>query len=345
MTVEPTQQTMMQQAIALAQQAEGMTSPNPLVGAVVVKHDQITGRGYHHKAGTPHAEIHALNNAGADTENADMYVTLEPCSTTGRTPPCTEAIIKAGIKRVYIGSLDPNPAHAGRAVAILRQAGIEVFTGIETVACDALNEAFFKWITSGEPLVVLKLAITLDGRIACANGQSQWITGPEARGRVQQLRRRADAIMVGGETVRKDNPGLIVRDPEDWSSQPRRLIVSRTLTPETASELMCSGPAPEIVAPQSSEEWQNLKKQLGSEQVTELLIEGGGELAAEALHAGIVDIAEFHIAPKILGGKDSRPAVGGANPLSLAEAWDLKDVSVEILGKDIIVHGKVKISK
>jgi diaminohydroxyphosphoribosylaminopyrimidine deaminase/5-amino-6-(5-phosphoribosylamino)uracil reductase len=332
---------MMHIAIDLARQAEGMTSPNPLVGAVVVKKMQIVGEGYHHKAGTAHAEVNALNDAGSKAAGADIYVTLEPCSTTGRTPPCTEAIIKAGIKRVFIGSLDPNPAHAGRAVDILRKTGIEVATGIETALCDSLNEAFFKWITTGKPLVVLKLAVTLDGRIACANGQSQWITGPEARGRVQRLRRRADAIMVGGETVRKDKPGLIVREPEDWPRQPRRLIVSRSMTPDQAKELLCPGPCPEIVAPDSPEAWQNLMQRLGSEQVTELLIEGGGELAAAVLHAGIVDIAEFHIAPKILGGKGSRPAVGGADPLSLAEAFNLNDVTVETLGKDIIVRGKL----
>lgn len=329
----------MQEAIALAQQAEGMTSPNPLVGAVVVKDGKITGRGYHHQAGTPHAEVHALNDAGEDANGADIYVTLEPCCTSGRTPPCTQAIIKAGIKKVFIGSLDPNPAHAGRGVDILRQAGIEVETGIETSACDELNEAFFKWITTGRPLVVLKLATTLDGRIACSNGQSQWITGPEARSRVQLLRRRADAIMVGGETARRDHPGLVVREPVDWPRQPRRLIASRSMSLEEAMELMSPGRTPEIIAADTSEAWNALMDRLGRDEVTELLVEGGGELAAQLLQAGIVDVAEFHVAPKILGGRGSRPAVGGDNPLSLSEACNLDDMSFFKLGKDLIVRG------
>ena len=328
----------MKEAIALAEKAWGMTSPNPLVGAVIVKDGEIAGRGFHEQAGKPHAEINALADAGEVPPKADLYVTLEPCSTCGRTPPCTEAIIRAGIGRVFIGSLDPNPAHAGRGVDILKNAGIEVFTGIEKASCDAINEAFFKWITAKTPFVILKMAMTLDGKIATKDGLSKWITGPAARLRVQRLRQWADAILVGGNTARNDHPSLTVRDIPGWR-QPRRLVASKTLTPEALKSLLPEGITPEIIRADNAAEWQAKMHHLGSENVTALLIEGGGELAAAVLDAGIVDKVEFHIAPKILGGRDSRPVIGGVNPLTLAEALSLKNISIERAGEDIIVIG------
>lgn len=328
----------MDEAIALALKAWGMTSPNPLVGAVIVKDGKVTGRGFHEQAGKPHAEINALADAGQTSQKADLYVTLEPCSTYGRTPPCTDAIIRAGIGRVFIGSLDPNPAHAGRGVDILKNAGIEVVTGIEKAECDAINEAFFKWITAGIPFVILKMAITLDGKIATKDGQSKWITGPAARQRVQHLRQWSDAILVGGNTVRNDHPSLTVRDIPGWR-QPRRLVASKTLTLESLKSLLPEGRTPEIIHADSPAEWREEMRRLGSKNVTALLIEGGGELASSVLKAGIVDKVEFHIAPKILGGRDSRPVIGGENPLTLAEALALKNISVERAGRDIIVTG------
>ena len=328
----------MLEAVALAEQAWGMTSPNPLVGAVIVKDGAIIGRGYHKQAGTPHAEINALADADKHSRCADLYVTLEPCSTYGRTPPCTDAIIRSGIGRVFIGSTDPNPAHAGRGEEILRDAGIEVITGIEQAACDALNEAFFKWITNKMPFVLLKMAMTLDGKIATESGQSQWITGPEARLRVQHLRQWADAILVGGSTARKDHPSLTVRGIPGWR-QPRRIVASKTLTAEELKTLLPEGEPAEIISAASPLEWLAVMRRLGSENVTALLIEGGGELAAEVIAAGIVDKVEFHIAPKILGGRNSRPVVGGTNPVSLAEALALKNISVSRISEDIVITG------
>ncbi|MFA7230454.1 MAG: bifunctional diaminohydroxyphosphoribosylaminopyrimidine deaminase/5-amino-6-(5-phosphoribosylamino)uracil reductase RibD [Victivallaceae bacterium] len=332
----------MKLAIKLAESAWGMTSPNPLVGAVIVTDGQIVGRGYHHRAGEPHAEVNALRDAGTSAAGADIYVTLEPCSTHGRTPPCTEAIIQSGIKRVFIGSTDPNPAHAGKGAQILKKAGIEVFCGIEKELCDRLNEAFFKWITLKKPFVILKMAMTLDGKIATADGESKWITGPEARARVQQLRKWADAIMVGGETVRRDCPSLTVRDEPEWLRQPERIIASRTFSPEELQEYFPEGNKPQIISASSPAEWNNILLQLGEKQITALLIEGGGELAAEVLRAGIVDQIEFHIAPKILGGRDSRTVVGGKSPMSLAETLQLSRVKVETAGPDIIISGYLK---
>ncbi|MDD5727588.1 MAG: bifunctional diaminohydroxyphosphoribosylaminopyrimidine deaminase/5-amino-6-(5-phosphoribosylamino)uracil reductase RibD [Victivallales bacterium] len=334
-----TAENYMLKALELAKLAWGRTSPNPLVGAVLVKGRRIIGRGYHRRAGAAHAEINALREAGGNARGADLYVTLEPCSTYGRTPPCTGAIIAAGIKRVFAGSADPNPVHAGRGLEILRQAGIETVAGIEKNACDQLNEAFFTWITARRPFVLLKLAMTLDGKIATAGGESRWITGAAARERVQTLRQWSDAILVGGKTVRRDRPELTVRNTEPpWEKQPLKLIATRTMND---AELLRYFPdrSARAVSPSSPAEWRALLAALGGENITALLIEGGGELAAEVLNAGIVDKVEFHIAPKILGGKDSRPAVAGKNPLTLEEAKQLRDCKIETAGDDIIISG------
>jgi diaminohydroxyphosphoribosylaminopyrimidine deaminase / 5-amino-6-(5-phosphoribosylamino)uracil reductase len=329
------------EALELAGKAWGQTSPNPLVGAVVVKDDKIIGCGYHHRAGEAHAEVNALREAGEDAKGADIYVTLEPCSTFGRTPPCTQAIIDAGIKRVFVGSIDPNPAHAGKGLEILERAGIETVSGIEKDACDKLNEAFFYWISSGKPFVILKMAMTLDGKIATADGQSKWITGPAARKHVQHLRKWCDAIMVGGETVRQDSPGLIVRDTDTAWIQPLKLVATRTMSDSDLIKYFHDKSA-RAVSPSSVDEWQDILAGLGKENITALLIEGGGELAAEALNAGIVNKIEFHIALKILGGKDSRPVVGGKNPLTLDDAKFLRDYKLETVGDDIIISGYIK---
>ncbi|OGV33768.1 MAG: riboflavin biosynthesis protein RibD [Lentisphaerae bacterium GWF2_45_14] len=280
-----------------------------------------------------------LSQAGNEASGSDLYVTLEPCSTTGRTPPCTDAIIKAGIRRVFVGCLDPNPAHAGRGVEILRSAGIETSSGIEEEQCRRLNEAFFKWITTRIPFVLLKMAMTLDGKTATEGGVSKWITGPAARMRVQKLRRWADAIMVGGETARVDRPSLNVRFPANWPFQPRRIVATSSMTEESLQELLPSGRTPEIFN-YKKESWSDFLLRLGSENMTSLLIEGGSELAASALNAGIVDRIEFHVAPLLLGGKDSRPVLGGQSPVSLSEALKLKDLSIRKLGCDFIFSGR-----
>ncbi len=339
-----TDREFMHEALALARMGWGLTSPNPMVGAVIVRDGEIIGRGYHCKAGEPHAEINALRDVakhGIDPAGSTMYVTLEPCSTHGRTGPCTDAIRKAGIRRVVIGALDPNPKHSGAGVELLRAAGIEVTVGVERNACSEINQPFFRWITTGRPLVILKMAMTLDGKIATAEGESKWITGPEARRRVQQLRRLADAVMVGGETVRRDHPALTVREPDSWPCQPLRLIASRSMDEEELAEYFPDGNA-ELVRLDVADDWGMLLDHLGLRNITCLLIEGGGELAASALNAGVVDYVEFHIAPKLLGGRDSRPVLGGDDPESMALARKLHRVKVTHYGEDIAISGFLK---
>ena len=334
----------MREALALAKMGYGLTNPNPMVGAVLVQDGDIIGRGFHLRAGEAHAEINALDDAakhGGAVKNSTLYVTLEPCSTYGRTPPCTKAIIAAGIKRVVIGALDPNPVHNGRAVGILRDAGIEVVTGVENAECSELNREFFQWAVTKKPFVTLKLAVTLDGRIATASGNSKWITGPEARARVQRLRRMADAILIGGETFRADRPALTVRTPENWPRQPLRLIASSSLTRDDLAECYPDGNF-ELVELRSSDDWEALLAELGSRGMISLLIEGGGELAASAIAAKAVDYAEFHIAPKLLGGRNSRPALGGDDPETLADAKMLHRVKCEACGSDFIISGYLK---
>lgn len=328
-------------SLSLARRAHGMTSPNPMVGAVIVKNGNAVGKGYHKKAGEAHAEINAIANAGKKTEKSSLYVTLEPCSTYGRTPPCTEAIIKAGIKQVVIGCLDPNPKHSGRGIKILQRAGIGVIIGVKEKECRELNEAFFHWITTGRPFVLLKMAMTLDGKIATEKGASKWITGTAARKRVQKLRQWADAILVGAETARIDRPALTVREFSK-EKQPRRLVASKSLKKEELINLLPEGREPEIIKADSSKEWKREMKRLGKEGVTALLVEGGGELAASLLEAGVINKIEFHIAPKILGGRDSIPVIGGENPLSLSEALNLNNISIQKQGNDIIVSGYIR---
>lgn len=331
----------MHMALKLAQKAWGMTSPNPMVGAVVVKNGQVVGKGFHKKAGTPHAEVHALNDAGSAAKDATIYVTLEPCSTFGRTPPCVEAIKRAGIRRVVAACEDFNPAHAGKGFELLRAAGIEVESGICGNEAIELNKAFFAHITRQKPYVILKMAMTLDGKIATESGDSKWITGEAARKRVQKLRRWCDAIMAGGETVRQDHPGLIVRDPADWPCQPIKYIYTRQRQEEFTGKYFPADEEVFCVAPQDAAAWQELLLEMGSRKITALLIEGGGELAAAAIQNKVVDEVEFHIAPKILTGRNSRSVVGGANPAQLAEAFELEKLSVKRAGNDLIVNGKV----
>ena len=334
----------MREALTLALEAWGMTNPNPMVGAVIVRGGEVIGRGFHHRAGLPHAEIEALADVrknGGDPRGAELYVTLEPCCTTGRTGPCTEAIAAAGVKKVVVGVVDPNPRHAGRGVEWLKSRGIEVETGVLECECAKLNHSFFKWIVTGRPFVTLKLATTLDGRIATASGDSKWVTGEAARSRVQQLRRLADAVMVGGETLRRDAPRLTVREPADWPRQPLRIIATRDakLTAKLA-ELYPDGRGEAVNLP-DARAWDEFLLDLGRRNMVNLLIEGGGELAASALAARAVDRVEFHIAPKILGGRESRPAVGGTSPELMATARNLRDVEVARLGDDVMIAGEL----
>lgn len=328
----------MELACSEAEKAQGSTSPNPVVGAVAVKNGSILSTGFHRKAGTGHAEVNCLKD-NIDFSGATLYVTLEPCSSHGRTPPCTEKVINSGIKKVIIGTLDPNPDHAGQAVSILKNAGIEVEHGVLQKRCWNLNLPFFKWIQHKRPLVTLKMAMTLDGKIATKSGQSQWITGEEARNEVQRLRKNSDAIMVGGETIRLDNPSLKVKE-NDFTAQPQRYIW--TSQKDWDKSLKCfvkDGKSAQVAKPTNKEEWTNFLKSIASQDVTSILLEGGGELAANALDSGIVDVVKFFIAPKILLGRDSRPVIGGTSPESLNDALNLKNVSTSQFGNDILVEG------
>lgn len=333
----------MLQALALAKLGWGTTNPNPMVGAVIVRDGKVIGKGFHLKAGEAHAEVNAINDArrnGYDPSGSTIYVTLEPCTSYGRTPPCAEAIIANKFARVVIGSLDPNPKHNGRAVEVLRSCGITVDYGVESEACAELNAPFFHWVTTGKPLVILKMAMTLDGNIATASGHSRWVTGSEARKRVQQLRRLVDGIIVGGNTVRCDHPQLTVREPESWQRQPERFVASSTFTDEELKEYFPDGNV-RAVDLSTADHWEEFLSELGERKMTALLIEGGGVFAGNALRAGVVDYVEFHIAPKLLCGAGRR-VVDGEAPELMSMAQKLYKMDVERCGDDLIISGYLK---
>ncbi|MGA2853222.1 MAG: bifunctional diaminohydroxyphosphoribosylaminopyrimidine deaminase/5-amino-6-(5-phosphoribosylamino)uracil reductase RibD [Verrucomicrobiota bacterium] len=408
-------------ALRLARRGYGATSPNPMVGAVLVKGGKIIGRGWHRRAGLPHAEIEALLDAqkrGYSPRGATLYVTLEPCCTHGRTPPCTDAIIAAGIKRVVIGATDPNPQHAGKGFKILRRAGIEVTAlgsdgvppasssiranatrrrdagapSMDALAskCAKLNEAFNHWIVHRTPFVTVKAAMTLDGKIATAGGESKWITGEKARAHGMKLRQGSDAVLVGINTILADDPSLTVRTKmEDgrWKMvKPIRRIVLDSLarTPLTAkvvtdahaplTTIVVSERAPKnrvaalakranvIVAPiqevgravlcpprrarsdapylQIDLRW--LMRKLGAENVTSLLVEGGGKVNASFLLGGFAQRVAFFYAPKILGGRDARKGVAGAGAKKLSEVIRLREVEWRKLGEDLLLTARLE---
>ncbi len=411
-------------ALSLAQRGYGMTSPNPMVGAVLVKGGKIIGRGWHRRAGLPHAEIEALRDAqkrGNNPKGATLYVTLEPCCTHGRTPPCTDAIIAAGIKCVVVGATDPNPKHAGKGFGILKRAGIAVTRWSEATdepklsvtarvdsrppgrgsrgrsphqkladECACLNEAFNHWIVHRTPFVTVKAAMTLDGKIATASGESKWITGKQARAHGMKLRQGADAILVGINTILADDPSLTFKSVQSSKSKAqspqrlRRIIldsVARTpLKAKVVSDkhavlttIVVSKSAPKkrvaalskrvdvLVAPiikvgravpsaprrgaetvpyqQIDLRW--LLKKLSAENVTSLLVEGGGEVNASFLLGGFAHRIAFFYAPKILGGRKAHKAVAGEGAKSLAEALRLRDVEWRRLGPDLLLTARV----
>lgn len=328
----------MRRAIALARRGEGLTRPNPPVGAVVVKDGRVVGEGWHRKAGGPHAEVHALRQAGAAARGATIYVTLEPCSTWGRTPPCTEAVLAAGIVRVVAACADPNPKHAGRGLRLLRRQGLETRTGVCREEALELIEPFSAWIRTRRPWVTLKLASTLDGRIADAAGHSKWITGAAARTSVQALRRRADAIMVGVGTVNADDPCLLPRPAR--GRKPFRVVVdssgradprAQVFTDEAAERtLRFSAPAGQRV-PLAA-----VMKDLGKRGLLHVVCEGGGELAAGLLRAKLVDELRLYIAPKVIGGHGAVPSFAGAGwPLAAAPQFAVR--TVERMGEDVLM--------
>ena len=328
-------------ALAEAEKAWGLTTPNPMVGAVAVKDGVVIGKGYHRRAGGPHAERELIAACGEALRGAEVYVTLEPCSTVGHTPACTDGLIAAGVKRVIVGCEDPNPRHRGRGLEILRRAGIEVESGVLERECRELNRAFFKWITEKRPFVLLKMAMTLDGKIADSTGESKWITGELARSRVQYLRRWADAVMITGGTLRRDKARLTVREPADWPKKLYKVIATESMNSDELRSYFPDDPEVRRACIGGRADWDILLTELGASGITALLLEGGGELAGSALENGIVDAVEFHIAPRLLCGRGSIPVTGGENrPLS--EALKLKNIAVERLGEDVIYRGDVE---
>jgi diaminohydroxyphosphoribosylaminopyrimidine deaminase/5-amino-6-(5-phosphoribosylamino)uracil reductase len=343
-----------------------------MVGALLVKRGAIIGRGWHRRAGLPHAEIEALSDAqrrGLDPRGATLYVTLEPCCTHGRTPPCTEAIIRAGIRRVVVGAIDPNPRHGGRGLRFLRRAGITVEQGVLDEDCSRLNESFNYWIVPRLPFVTVKAAMTLDGKIATSSGESKWITGVPARAYAMNLRAGVDAVLVGINTVLADDPSLTDRKSKSGirNEHPLRRIVLDAMarTPLDAkvvsdkfsqlTTIVVSGSAPQsrvralsgranvLVAPASDGQielpW--LLKKLGSENVTSLLVEGGGEVNASFLLSGLAQRIAFFYSPMVLGGANSRKAVAGTGAKGLKDSLRLAEIQWRRLGKDWLLTARI----
>ena len=349
-------------ACRLARKAAGRTSPNPMVGAVLVRRGEIVGSGYHKIAGGDHAEIIALKQAGAKAKGATLYITLEPCSHHGRTPPCAEALVGSGIKAVVAGMSDPNPLVAGRGFKILRRAGIEVHTGVCESECRDLLEAFSKFITRRVPFVTLKLAATLDGKIAAAGGDSKWISGAESRRLVHRWRNEMDAVLVGAATVRADDPQLTCRSA--GGRDPYRVVLDRRLRIPLASQLLrqknrsktiiattANAPAAKVRAIEAlgaqvwrlpardgRVAWQPLLKKLAAHGIVSVLIEGGAAVAASALKQKIVDKIAFFYAPKIVGG-DGRAMIDGLAIDQMARAIELKRLDARKSGNDLLITG------
>jgi len=361
-----TDQDYMKLALQLAKRGLGKTSPNPMVGAVLVKSGRIIATGYHHKAGQAHAEAIALASVGKKAKGATLYVNLEPCCHMGkRTPPCTKAIIGSGIKRMVAAMKDPNPKVAGRGIRELAGAGIKTITGILGPEAKRLNEAYIKWITTGRPFVTMKVASSLDGKIASAMGESRWISGKKSRALVHQLRNESDAVMVGIGTILKDDPRLTARLAGKKGCDPIRIIVdsrlripleSRILHLDSAAKtiLVATKQAPNdkireieklgaqvLVAEGSNSrvDLAALMDELGRIGITNLLLEGGSELNASMLCDRLVDKVIFFVAPQIIGGQDAKSAVGGQAVRSLSQAFNLSNLQVSRLGKDLFIRG------
>jgi len=359
----------MRRALELAAKAGGRTSPNPMVGAVIVRDGRIVGEGYHERAGLPHAEVIALNKAGKLAKGATLYVNLEPCCHWGRTPPCTKAIIRSGVRKVIVATLDPNPLVSGKGLEELRRNGIEVEVGLMEEEAKRLNKFFFKHITTGLPFVILKIAMSLDGKIATCTGESKWITSPESRRMVHEIRDQVDTVMVGIGTVLKDDPQLTTRLPDREGKDPIRVILdSHARTPPTARAINPKSPAPTIIAttPKANEErvkalreagaevvmldedeegrvdLKSLMEYLGGRPIQSLLVEGGSEVASSMLMKGLVDKVMFFIAPKIIGGVNAPTPVGGSGVQRLSEAIPLEEIEVKRVGPDILIEGCVK---
>ncbi len=352
-------------ALGWAQSAQGQTAPNPMVGAIVVKNGMVVGMGAHLKAGEPHAEVYALRMAGDKAKGAILYVTLEPCSHHGRTPPCAEAVIQAGITKVVIATLDPNPLVAGRGMKRLQEAGIEVLLNVKEEESRRLNEVFNKYITTGLPFVTVKTANTIDGKVATEAGSSRWITGEEARGFVHQLRHQNQSILVGINTVIKDDPQLTTRLPQGGRN-PIRIIVDSQLRIPLDAQVVVDGQAPTWIY--TTHEADFTKKEelerkgvhvfpvshgprvhipsllvhLGRQQVTSVLVEGGSQINGSFLNSRCIDKLITFIAPKIVGGSQAPTSFGGEGIQKMEEAIELASVQLKQIGQDILIVGYPK---
>jgi diaminohydroxyphosphoribosylaminopyrimidine deaminase/5-amino-6-(5-phosphoribosylamino)uracil reductase len=359
-------------ALRLAAKGQGTTSPNPMVGALVVKQSRIVGQGFHFRPGQPHAEMLALRQAGPRAQGATLYVTLEPCChLKKRTPPCAPEVIRSGVSRVVIAMSDPNPLVKGRGTAALRRARLSVTTGIARREAEGLNKAYCHWIKTKRPYVTLKAGMTLDGQIATGSGESQWITGKPSRQEVHQLRGQVDAVLVGVGTILSDNPSLTARTGAQLkklaSRQPLRIVVDSKLRVPLSAQVMArqdeartliattrSAPAARLRAIQKKEieaialpaargrvSLRALLKELGRRGIVSLLVEGGGEMNAAMLKAKLVDHVRLYVAPMLLGGRNAKGVIGGKSPARLAQALKLRNVHTRLVGGDVVVEGDV----
>lgn len=359
-------------ALRLAAKGRGTTSPNPMVGAVVVRHDRIIGRGFHLRPGTPHAEILALRQAGRHAQDATLYVTLEPCChLKKRTPPCVPEILRSGVSRVVIAMQDPNPSVKGKGAAALRRAGLSITVGVARSEAEELNKAYCRWIKTGRPCVTLKAGMTLDGKLATARGESRWITGELSRREVHQLRGWVDAVLIGVGTVLADDPSLAARTGSRLEQlarrQPLRIVVdSRLRTPVKAQVLAQQDKAKTIIATtaaaptarrsvlqkkgieiltlpaqQGRVSLPALLKQLGRRGIVSLLVEGGSEVNAAMLKAKLVDHICLYMAPLLLGGQNAKGVIGGESPARLAGAIEVRHLVTRSVGNDLVVEGEL----
>lgn len=357
-------------ALRLAERGLGKTSPNPMVGAVVVSKGRIVGQAYHHAAGQPHAEALALKQAGALAKGGTLYVTLEPCSHLNkRTPPCAPVVMRSGVRRVVVAMTDPNPQVSGKGIAQLRRAGVAVTVGVARQEAEMLNRAYVHWMRTGRPYVILKAGMTLDGQIATAGGESKWITGLRARQDAHRLRSRVDAVMVGVGTVVHDDPSLTARRPPHLTAlavrQPVRIVVdSRIRTPRSAKILKQQHQAKTVIATTAAApiarrrafeargievlevpggrrrvSLKGLLGLLGHRGLVSVMVEGGGELNAAMLASNLVNKVRLYVAPTLLGGNQSKGVIGGGGPRRLAQAWKLRQVRMTRLGTDMLIEG------
>ncbi len=350
----------MKRALSLARRAYGSTSPNPMVGAVLVKKGRIIAEGYHKKAGLPHAEAVAIANAEGKAKGSTLYVNLEPCCHTNkRTPPCTDAIVSAGIKKVVISMKDPNPKVSERGIKILRENGINVTVGILEKESTRLNEFYMKYITTRLPFVILKTAMTLDGKIATPTGESKWITSEKSRNHVHRLRGRVDAILSAIGTVKADDPLFTSRIK--GSKDPLRIIIDPGLEVPMGSNVLDCPPETIIITKKRDQkakrligegvnvihysgklDLKDMMKIFAKMGITSIMIEGGSSLAGHALEDGIVDKIMYFIGPKIIGGSASYPAVGGRSFRSIKDAFAIKDIKLKRIDDDILIEGYLR---